>query len=309
MLNQQLIALANSVLGTGKQTARGNFAYHCPFCNHHKPKLEINFTENKKGENPWHCWVCDKRGKRLSQIFKQVSASPKTMEELRALVKTETAEKEVVVSETVNLPKEFKTFKNISSTNIIGRHALAYLKSRNITEEDILKYNIGYCESGPYKNMVIIPSYDGEGRLNYFTGRSFEKDAKIKYKNPSVSRDIIPFELFINWDIPFILCEGPFDAIAIKRNVIPLLGKNIQSKLMKKIVMSSVDKIYIALDKDAQKQALSFCEQLLNEGKEVYLVDMQDKDPSEMGFENFINLITETYPLTFSGLLEKKLFL
>jgi DNA primase len=309
MLNQQLIALANSVLGTGKQTARGNFAYHCPFCNHHKPKLEINFTENKKGENPWHCWVCDKRGKRLAQIFKQVSASPKAMEELRALVKTETAEKEVVVSEAVNLPKEFKTFKNISSTNIIGRHALAYLKSRNITEEDILKYNIGYCESGPYKNMVIIPSYDGEGRLNYFTGRSFEKDVKIKYKNPSVSRDIIPFELFINWDIPFILCEGPFDAIAIKRNVIPLLGKNIQSKLMKKIVMSSVDKIYIALDKDAQKQALSFCEQLLNEGKEVYLVDMQDKDPSEMGFENFINLITETYPLTFSGLLEKKLFL
>jgi hypothetical protein len=47
----------------------------------------------------------------------------------------------------------------------------------------------------------------------------------------------------------------------------------------------------------------------MNEGKEVYLVDMKDKDPSEMGFENFINLITETYPLTLSGLLEKKLFL
>jgi hypothetical protein len=309
MLNQPLIALSNSVLGTGKQTARGNYAYHCPFCNHHKPKLEINFTENKKGENPWHCWVCDKRGKRLSQIFKQVSASPKAMEELRALVKTETADKEVAVTEAINLPKEFKTFKSITSSNIIGRHALAYLKSRNITEEDILKYNIGYCESGPYKNMVIIPSYDADGRLNYFTGRSFEKEAKIKYKNPSVSRDIIPFELFINWDIPFILCEGPFDAIAIKRNVIPLLGKNIQTKLMKKIVMSSVDKIYIALDRDAQKQALSFCEQLMNEGKEVYLVDMKDKDPSEMGFDNFINLITDTNPITFSGLLEKKLFL
>ena len=309
MLNQPLIALANSVLGTGKQTARGNFAYHCPFCNHHKPKLEVNFTENKKGENPWHCWVCDKRGKRLSQIFKQVNASSKAMEELRSIVKTETADKEVAVTEAVNLPKEFKPLTNIYKSDIIGRHALTYIKSRNISEEDILKYNIGYCESGPYKNMVIIPSYDADGRLNYFTGRSFEKDVKIKYKNPSVSRDIIPFELFINWDIPFILCEGPFDAIAIKRNVIPLLGKNIQSKLMKKIVMSSVDKIYIALDKDAQKQALSFCEKLMNEGKEVYLVDMKDKDPSEMGFENFINLISETYPLTLSGLLEKKLFL
>ena len=157
--------------------------------------------------------------------------------------------------------------------------------------------------------MVIIPSYDAKGQLNYFTGRSFQKDSKVKYRNPSVSRDIIPFELFINWNIPFILCEGPFDAIAIKRNAIPLLGKNIQSSLMKKIVQSSVEKIYIALDKDAQKQALSFCEKLLNEGKEVYLVDLKDKDPSEMGFEKFIETITETYSLTLSGLLEKKLFL
>ena len=309
MLNQPLIALTNSVLGTGKQTARGNYAYHCPFCNHHKPKLEINMTENQKGENPWHCWVCDKRGKKLIQVFKQVKISPEVLLELKSIIKVETADKEFVVTEKLNLPKEFKPLTNIQQSNITGRHALAYIKSRNISEEDILKYNIGYCESGPYKNMIIIPSYDENGILNYFTGRSFEKDPKIKYKNPSVSRDIIPFELFINWDLPFILCEGPFDAIAIKRNVIPLLGKNIQSKLMRKIVMSSVDKIYIALDKDAQKQALSFCERLMNEGKEVYLVDMQDKDPSEMGFKNFINTISETYPLTFSGLLEKKLFL
>jgi len=308
MLNQPLIALVNSVLGTGKQTARGNYAYHCPFCNHHKPKLEVNMTENTKGENPWHCWVCDKRGKKIHQLFKQASVHPDKMAELRAIVKYVGPETQVEVAEAIKLPKEFKPLTNIQKSDIIGRHALAYLKSRNITEEDILKYNIGYCETGPYKNMVIIPSYDADGRLNYFTGRSFEKDAKVKYRNPSVSRDIIPFELFINWDIPFILCEGPFDAIAIKRNVIPLLGKNIQSKLMKKIVMSSVDRIYIALDKDAQKQALNFCEQLMNEGKEVYLVDMKDKDPSEMGFENFINLITETYPLTLSGLLEKKLF-
>jgi hypothetical protein len=99
-----------------------------------------------------------------------------------------------------------------------------------------------------------------------------------------------------------------FDAIAIKRNVIPLLGKNIQSTLMKKLVTSQVDKIYIALDKDAIKKALDFCEQLINEGKEVYLVEMDDKDPSEMGFEHFTKLIQTTLPLTFSDLLEKKLF-
>ena len=309
MVNQSLVALTNSVLGTGKSTARGNRAYQCPYCNHHKPKLEINFTENKKGEHPWHCWVCDKKGKKLYQVFKQVEASPEKMAELKAIVKYVGPDTDIRVETKVVLPKEFKTFDTLTKVDIEGRQALAYLKSRGITQNDILKYNIGYCAEGQYAKMVIIPSYDENGSLNYFTGRSFEKDPYVKYRNPSVSRDIIPFELFINWDTPLVLCEGPFDALAIKRNVIPLLGKNIQSKLMKKIVTSSVEKIYIALDKDAQKQALTFCERLMNEGKEVYLVDMQDKDPGEMGFENFTKLIQETYPLTLSGLLEKKLFL
>ena len=89
--------------------------------------------------------------------------------------------------------------------------------------------------------------------------------------------------------------------------LIPLLGKNISKELMKKIVMSSIQKIYIALDKDAIKEALGFCENLLNQGKKVYLVELQDKDPGEMGFANFTNLIQQTPKLTFSKLFEKKL--
>jgi DNA primase len=307
MLNQPLIALVNSVLGTGKPTARGNYAYSCPFCNHHKPKLEINFTENQKGENPWHCWACDKKGKKVAQVFKQKTASPEKMMELRALVKTETSDREYAVAEKVNLPKEFKTFKNITQTNISGRQALAYLKSRNITDEDILKYNIGYCEGGAYNKMIVIPSYSSEAKLNYFVARNFDSNSPVKYKNPPINKNIVPFELFVNWSSPLVLCEGPFDALAIKRNAIPLLGKHIQDNLMKQIVTSVVKQIYIALDKDAMKDALRFAELLLNEGKEVYLVDLDEKDPSEMGFENFTNLIQNTYPLTTYGLMSKKI--
>ena len=189
------------------------------------------------------------------------------------------------------------------------RHAQAYIKNRGVSNHDILQYNIGYCEEGLYKNMIILPTYDAEGSLNYFTARSFEKDPFTKYRNPSVSRDIIPNEYFINWNIPVILCEGIFDAIAIKRNAIPLLGKSIQSSLMKKLIVSAVDKIYIALDSDALKQALRFCEKLMAEGKEIYLVDLQDKDPAELGFANFTKLIQNTFPLTYSQLLSKKLAL
>jgi DNA primase len=304
MVNHLLVTLVDSVLGKGKQTSRGNYAYHCPFCKHHKPKLEINFTENKKGHNPWHCWVCNTRGKTIPNLFKKVEAYDK-IEEAKQLIPQGSFVNESIPEQTLSLPKEF-TPLIFNSNNIMARHALAYLKRRGVTTEDIIKYNMGYCENGEYKNMIIIPSYNFQGELNYFTARSFESNPYKKYKNPSVSRDIVPFEMFINWDSPLVLCEGPFDAIAIKRNAIPLLGKNIQTNLMKKIISSKVEKLYIALDRDAIKSALNFCEIFMNEGKEVHLIEMDDKDPSELGFIGFTELIQKSTPLTLSGLLTKK---
>ncbi len=308
MVNELLVNLVNTVLGAGKRTARGNQAYHCPFCNHHKPKLEVNFTENKKGYNPFQCWVCGKKGKTIKSLFKALKVSPDKFIELGKLVKTGSHVEDVIVENIVELPKEFIPFFPDDKT-IKWKQAYYYLKSRGITNDDIIKYNIGYCTFGRYQNMIIIPSYDKDGTLNYFTGRSFEKDPFIKYRNPECSRDIIPFELFINWDSPLVLCEGPFDAMAIKRNAIPLLGKNIQSNLLKRIVQSTVKKIYIALDTDAIKQALKHCEYLLNQGKEVYLVELDGKDPSDLGFSYFTKLIQNTEPISQYDLMEKKISL
>jgi DNA primase len=306
MVNELLVNLVNSVLGTGKRTARGNQAYTCPFCHHHKPKLEVNFTENSEGVNQWACWACSKKGKSIKSLFKQVQVDASYFQELSKLVKNVSLNDVGEVKHAIlELPKEYKSF--INNKDIIARHAFTYLKKRDITKQDILKYNIGYCNSGQYAKMIVIPSYDINGKLNYYTARSFEKDPYTKYRNPETSRDIIPFELFVNWDLPIILCEGPFDAMAIKRNAIPLFGKNIQPSLMKKLVESKVQKIYIALDNDAIKQALRFCEQLLDVGKEIYLVELQGKDPSELGFEKFTKLIQTVTPLTQYKLMEKKL--
>ena len=307
MVNELLVNLVNTVLGAGKRTARGNQAYTCPFCNHHKQKLEVNFSENKKGYNPWHCWVCEKKGTKISTLFKQLKTPQDKFTELYKLVNEEKEYKTEVKDIDLKLPKEYQSL--LSNRDIVTRHALSYLKSRGINKDDIEKYQIGYCETGLYAKMIIIPSYDLNGKLNYFTGRSFEKDPYVKYRNPNTSRNIIPFEMFINWNLPLVLCEGPFDAIAIKRNAIPLLGKNIQSTLMKKIITSQVKKIYIALDTDAIKQAVKFAEDFINEGKEVYFVELKDKDPSEMGFYDFTKLIQSTIPLTQYNLMEKKLSL
>jgi DNA primase len=307
MVDNALVYLMDSVLGKGKPTSKGNRAYHCPECKHHKLKLEINLEEHSPHFQSYQCWVCGFKGKKLTTLFKKIGADSDKVNELRLLVKSASKETKITVeTKKAILPDEFISLIN-PPASITSKHALHYLKNRNITREDIIKYNIGYCEFGRYANMIIIPSYNNEGNLNYFTARNFDKNASVKYRNPDVTRDIIGLELFINWNTPITLCEGMFDAIAIKRNVIPLLGKTLQPSLMKKLINSSVNKIYIALDKDAIKQALNFCEQLMNEGKEVYLVDLNEKDPSDMGFEKFTNLIQNTQPLTFSNLLEKKL--
>ena len=309
MDNTALLFLVESVLGKGQSTSKGNYAFKCPFCTHHKNKMEISLRTTAKRENFWHCWVCGAKGKTLLTLFKKIKAPKGKIDELNILIVPTKNEEHVVVG-TLELPKEFISLSNIIEDKIAqieAKHALKFLKKRGITQNDIIKYNIGFCKEGPYAERVIIPSFDELSKLNYFIARSY-KDSDRKYKNPPVAaKDVIGFELYINWDAPLILVEGMFDALTIKRNVIPLFGKVIHGKLMEKLVKSSVDRIYIALDNDARRDALKQAEMLMSYGKEVYLVEMEGKDANEIGFEQFLNTIEQTQPLNLQSLLEKKL--
>lgn len=310
MDNTALLFLTESVLGKGQSTSKGNYAFKCPFCTHHKNKMEINLRTTAKRENFWHCWVCGAKGKTLLSLFKKIKAPQDKINELNILIVPSKKEEHVVAS-ALELPKEFISLSNPIEDKIAqieAKHALKFLKKRGITINDIIKYNIGFCKEGKYEHRIIIPSYDEYGKLNYFIARDYKEPSLQKYKNPPASaKDVIGFELYINWDAPIILVEGMFDALTIKRNVIPLFGKVIHGKLMEKLVKSSVDRIYIALDNDARKDALKQSEMLMSYGKEVYLVEMEGKDANEIGFEQFLNTLEQTKPLNLQSLLEKKL--
>ena len=81
----------------------------------------------------------------------------------------------------------------------------------------------------------------------------------------------------------------------------------IRKKLILKIIESGVQDIYIALDKDAQKDALEISQKLLNLGKRIFLVDLKEKDPSEMGFKAFTRLIQTAEELDLSSLMLHKM--
>ena len=300
----KIVNLLNRVLSDKglKLKKQDEYMYWSPFVTHHKRKLQINI----KNQN-WHCWVSNVGGRNFYQLFKKVSASREQFAELVELVgenkyyKVKKDDSKI----TVPLPKEFKPLWN-GGDGIVKRHALNYLYKRGITDKDIMKHNIGFCDEGQYSNRIIIPSYDSDGQLNFFVGRDFY-NSKMKYKNSPTPKDVIGFDLFVNWDEPIILCEGVFDAMAFKRNAIPLFGKNVMKKLHKKIIESQVKTLYLALDNDAKSDAIKISDTFLNEGIDVKLVMLKDKDPSEIGFEGLLSYLKDTESTNFSRLLKYKL--
>jgi len=309
-----LSGLIDQVLGYGEKATKTNRKYHCPFpdCPTYgtvKKKLEIDIVTDSEGNNRWACWVCGNKGRTIRSLFRKIGVTSNYLKDLSGIIVRSDREDQDTAEFTGVLPVEYKFLLDAKKSDILAKHAMLYLKKRGVTEQDIIKYQIGYCEEGPYAERIIMPSFDSAGKINFFVGRSFDPEVKLKYKYPQASRDIIPFEMYINWDIPVVLCEGGFDMLAIKRNAIPLLGKSITPKLMKKLVESRIQKVYIALDNDAIAMALKHCETLISLGKKVFLVEMQDKDPSSMGFEAFLSLIQKVQPLTSDRLLKYKMMI
>ena len=299
-----LLSLLSVVIGNpGRNVRKENeHIFFCPFCSHYKQKLQVNLVNQK-----WHCWVCDSKGRTLKQLFYKLNATPNQFIELTDIVGESYyyTEKSDIV-EVISLPKEYIPLWKNEGNRIIRKHALLYLKKRNITNKDIIKYEIGYCEDGLYRNRIIIPSYDNMNKLNYFIARNFYKGG-MKYKNPPVSKNVIMFENHINWNLPIVICEGAFDAITIKRNVIPILGKTLPETLLEKMVYGGTNKVIIILDTDARKDALKMTEKLARYSIDSCLVKLTDKDPSEEGFDNMINYINNAKNIDLFSTIKMKL--
>ena len=285
-----------------KLTKQDEYMFYSPFVSHYKPKLQINMSSQK-----WHCWVSDQGGHSLYSLFKKINANSRYFSELKDIVFIPTQKDEKESKVIVSLPREYQSLSS-KSKSLFYKHAIKFLKQRKINETDIKKHKMGFCDDGIYGNRVIIPSYDENGILNYFVGRSFMGD-KMKYKNPNVSRDIVPFEWFIAWSYPIVLCEGVFDAISIRTNAIPMLSKKPSNSLLRKIFEKQVKTIYIALDDDAKKDAYYLSEFFKDFGIDSKVVNLpKNKDPNDLGFEQMTVLIGDTISSSFSDMISARLY-
>ena len=300
-----LINILENTLGSGTRFSNNEIYFYCPFCHHKNKKFAINLSKYA-----WHCWVCQVSGKSLFVLFKKLNRPISEINQLSTVMGEDNKYKSSlpIVSDIpqLQLPPEYIplwTNEKFLAKNIV----LQYLKSRNISFEDILRYQLGYCPDGRYAKRIILPSFSYTGELNYFVARSVYNDVYLKYLNPLVSKDVILFDLYINWNYPIVLCEGVFDAIAIRRNAIPLGGTTIMSKLKEKIIEKNVRDIYLCLDKDALRQTLKPLQYFMKQNINIYQVKLEEKDPSIIGFNKMCEYLKNIKKMNYKDLLDFKL--
>ena len=281
--------------------SRDECLFYCPYCEHHKPKMSVNLDKNV-----YKCWVCDAKGNNIWRLVRkfgdssdkrkwrsfedEVDITDSVYEKIFGAVKEE--------EEVVELPQEFVSLTN-RNLLVGGKRAKKYLLNRGLTDRDIARWKIGYCASGEYKNRVIIPSFNKDGKLNYFVGRSHSDDW-MRYKNPMVSRNIIFNELNVDWKERVCLVEGIFDAVKAGTNSIPLLGStlNERSKLFQKITENDTI-VYLALDPDADKKSMEMIKAFLSHGIEVHTVEISGyEDVGSMSKEIFARRFKKAREIT-----------
>ena len=237
-MNEKL-SLIGTLLGSNYRSGEEHL-FHCPYCKHPKKKFSVNIEKNV-----YKCWICDARGKNLYRIirrfgsfrdqekWKELSGDTQNLNEFDDLFEKVPAKENT--EQILKMPESFKSLTSLSEDRS-AIHALKYLEKREIDKYDVLRWKIGYCTTGPFKNRIIIPSFNKEGNLNYFIARTFVGDYR-RYINPSVSRDIIFNELYVDFEEEITIVEGVFDALKAK-NAIPILGSTIRetSKIFKKII-------------------------------------------------------------------------
>ena len=311
LIKSDIISILNeSFKQKGKlRRADTQLLFNCPFCNRNDGlrKFEVCIEGDRIGYS--NCWRCHLSSKTYGSLLRKLNAPFhlrdklfKLSGEIRTYRKSSNVKK---TEETLSLPIEFISLSR-PTKSYDYKHAIKYLKQRNVLIDDIIRYNIGYCENGEYQNHIIIPSYDDNNELNFFIGRQYYDNSVYRYKKPKRDMNIIGFENMINWKEDVNLAEGVFDCFAIRKNAIPLFGKYPSKKLQEKLIFKGVKRVNIILDNDAMDDAIKNCERLAKYGINIHWVKLNEKDPSQLGFEKVTELIKNSVSYNWEqGLLYK----
>jgi len=235
-----------------------NYFCYCPFHNNtHTPSFTVSKTSGQ-----YLCYnpSCDARGG-LEYLISQIGnlGHFEASRFIRQLRKNRPDTFDQDLEDMFDEKPDFVEFPQAtidSLHNEINERARAYFNSRNIDNDSIDYFNLGYSQK---QDMVVVPLHSPDGMPVGIIGRSVEGK---QFKNSdNLPRSLTLFNLHRAKKLSstIVVCESSFDAIRIHQagypNVVATLGGGISKQNIQNLNRYS-SSIVIATDTDEAGEKL-----------------------------------------------------
>ena len=286
---KERIEILSRALGAGLVDRKGiNVAFGCPECkDSKKQKLAVRIDTGQ-----YHCWVCDARGGSIAKILRRISPEVASRWEGVTGSHQRRFVDEVIEAPKVELPIGFKLLaESLESKDPDTRGCIEYVRDRGLGIREMWYFRLGFVRRGRLSRRIIMPSFDSEGKLNYWTARSIDEKSIGKYVNPPVPRGEFIFnELNIDWRQELTLVEGPFDLTKCDSNATAILGSNMSRKsALFQAIARNRTPITLALDSDMPEKQHNWAKALSEFDVSVKMLDLGGrKDVGEMSKQEFL---------------------
>lgn len=328
------------------QRSGGNLIVHCPRCE--KPKLWVLVVDRDDVRAPaWQCFSgdCSDAGRTalslvrrledcdtfaaLEQIAKYAKGNLPIVD-LRRLVEDRLAGEVEVWSEEgelVSLPDQFIPVHAGDRWSDLP----AYFRERGIGPKKALRYGIGWCESGYFKDRLVVPVTRGDD-VAFFVARYMAKHPPLckarnlpcarcggtskheRLKKTLYPKGAKPGRYLYNYDVArhcrtVRLVEGVLDAIHIGRSAMATFGTSLSQYQLELLMRTAAEEIVIIWDRDLKakpgqsgfEKAKKLADRLADLWR-VRVVELPDaRDPDEHTREALVEMERSAQVLDASG--------
>jgi hypothetical protein len=276
-----------------------NIAVKCP-----EPSCSSNMQGKRKfsikmDTDQAQCWVCGlKTHSSLVPVLRKFCTPDQIHEYIEKYLPAQGRKKlsnlDVAsdsIEQVIDFPEDFRLLAlEKDSRDPDTRSAIKYLRKRGLTDKELWFYKFGVSNESKFRRRVIMPSFDRDGYINFYTSRGIDQKVFPKYVVPSSDKTAIIFnECNIDWNEEITIVEGPFDLVKCNQNATCLQGSGLTEDyiLFWKIVQNKTP-VLLALDKDAQRKSHKFAKLLSEYGVQVRILDLGNfEDVGEMSNEEF----------------------
>lgn len=275
---------------TGKNVTRGWVEINCPFpqCSDPSYHLGINMKSGL-----FHCWICGEKGS-MEKLVQKIAGVPswKAKQITKDFdINFQEKEEEKSIVEKVEWPKGIeKGFPDMHRQ---------YLKSRGFNPDFLIKkYQLKACLhlGDKFAYRIIVPVII-DGKIVSLVGRDITGKQQMKYWNlPNELSMIDTKDCLYNIDTvkdKVLIVEGIFDAWSVGDGCVATLGTEYTLNQLRLLYEKDVKEAFVMYDPDATKKAYKLGHTLSSFIPRVEVIELDDKDPADMGKEKIIKLKKE----------------